>query len=442
MNKKEIKDTIIDLKMFILLWITQAFSSLGSSMTSFALVIWSYEEKKSALTTSLLTICSYAPYVILSIFAGTLSDKFNKKKVMLMCDSIAALSSVVVLVLLHVGQLKIYHLYILNAINGFMNSIEQPASDVATSLLVKEKYYQKVSGMKSLTNSITTLLTPIIATCFLTFAGTDIVIAFDLLTFIVAFITLAFFIKIPDSKIIEDNNDTLLKRTKSGIAFLNNNKGILELILFLAGVNFIASIYNAALPAMFLSRNGGSKTALGAENAFAGIANILGSIYVTISKKPKSRVKVICNSLLFSLSTENFLLAFGRSTPIWCIGAFLGWVFIPVMAANMDVLLRSNIKVEMQGRVYAVRNSFQFFTIPLGYLLGGFLVDYVFEPFMASMSNKSILIKIFGRGKGTGAALLFFVIGILGSLMCLLFRRCKLMWNLDKLDTLKEKAIH
>ena len=132
MNKKEIKDTIIDLKMFILLWITQAFSSLGSSMTSFALVIWSYEEKKSALTTSLLTICSYAPYVILSIFAGTLSDKFNKKKVMLICDSIAALSSVVVLVLLHVGQLKIYHLYILNAINGFMNSIEQPASDVAT----------------------------------------------------------------------------------------------------------------------------------------------------------------------------------------------------------------------------------------------------------------------------------------------------------------------
>lgn len=102
------------------------------------------------------------------------------------------------------------------------------------------------------------------------------------------------------------------------------------------------------------------------------------------------------------------------------------------MAANMDVLLRSNIQVEMQGRVYAVRNSLQFFTIPLGYLLGGFLVDYVFEPFMASMSNKSILIKIFGTGKGTGAALLFFVIGILGSLMCLLFRRCKLMWNLDK----------
>lgn len=194
MNKKEIKDTIIDLKMFILLWITQAFSSLGSSMTSFAIVIWSYEEKKSALTTSLLTICSYAPYVILSIFAGTLSDKFNKKRIMLICDSIAALSSLIILVLLHVGQLKIYHLYILNAINGFMNSIEQPASDVATSLLVKEKYYQKVSGMKSLTNSITTLLTPVIATCFLTFAGTDIVIAFDLLTFIVAFITLSFII--------------------------------------------------------------------------------------------------------------------------------------------------------------------------------------------------------------------------------------------------------
>lgn len=64
---------------FLRLWSTQTFSALGSSMTSFALVIWAYEQSGSALSTALLSICSYAPYVRLSIFAGALSDRWNKK---------------------------------------------------------------------------------------------------------------------------------------------------------------------------------------------------------------------------------------------------------------------------------------------------------------------------------------------------------------------------
>lgn len=71
---KTIHHTFKGLHTFVLLWATQAFSALGSSMTSYALVIWAYQQTGSALSTSLLTICSYAPYVLLSIFAGALSD--------------------------------------------------------------------------------------------------------------------------------------------------------------------------------------------------------------------------------------------------------------------------------------------------------------------------------------------------------------------------------
>lgn len=70
--------TLKELKLFIILWLTQSLSSLGSAMTNFALVIWLYQDSGSALKTSLLTVCSYAPYVIMSIFAGAVSDKWNK----------------------------------------------------------------------------------------------------------------------------------------------------------------------------------------------------------------------------------------------------------------------------------------------------------------------------------------------------------------------------
>ena len=224
----------------------------------------------------------------------------------------------------------------------------------------------------------------------------------------------------------------MLDAVRDGLRFLKRNRGILDLILFLAAINLIASLYNAALPAMLLSRQGGGQAALGLVNACSGAANVAGSVAVSLCRPPKSRVRVICNALLFSMSTENLLLALGRSLPVWCVGAVLGWLLIPVMNANMNALLRSRIPVELQGRVYAARNTLQFFTIPVGYLLGGVLVDRVCEPLMAAQPPGGPLVLLLGEGKGSGAALLYLALAAAGVLVCLAFRRDKAIWALEK----------
>ena len=89
----------------------------------------------------------------------------------------------------------------------------------------------------------------------------------------------------------------------------------------------------------------------------------------------------------------------------------------------MDVILRTTIPVELQGRVYACRNTLQFFTIPIGLFLGGFMVDNVCEPFMSASENLSILKTFFGTGKGSGAALMMFILGVCGSLICIITGR-------------------
>lgn len=426
------KTTFYELKSFFILWITQSFSSLGSAMTNFALIIWLYQKSGSALTTSMLSICSYAPYVLMSIFAGAFSDRWNKKATMLLSDSFAAICTVVVFILLKTENLEVWHLYIINALNGLMNTVQQPASDVAITLMTPKKYYQKISGMRSFSNSLVTVLTPVLATAVLSFSSIETVIVIDLLTFSLAFLSLLLFIKIPEISDKKINKDSFLLSVKSGLMYLKVNSGILWLILFLASINLIASIYDSALPAMILSCENGGKTVLGIVNTCVGIATLAGSIIITFIPKPKSRVKVICNTLLFSMSTENFLLAIGKSPVIWCIGAVLGWICIPIMNANMDVIFRTKIPVEMQGRVYSVRNTLQFFTIPIGYFLGGILVDKVFEPFMEHISSDNLITLLFGEGKGSGAAMLFFVIGIAGVIVCLIFRKNKNIYNIEK----------
>ena len=420
--------TLNELKYFIILWLTQAFSSLGSAMTNFALVIWLYQDSGSALTTALLSVCSYAPYVLMSIFAGAISDRWNKKAVMLICDSFAALCTVITLILLKTGNLEVWHLYILNAFNGLMNSVQSPASDVAVTLLTPPKHYQKTSGMRSFSGSLVSILTPIISAAVMSFVGIEAVIVFDLITFAVAFMTLLCIIKIPKIEKQSDKGENLLQSAKNALLYLRSNKGIFWMIMFLSTINLVASIYSAALPALVIPKAG--ETAYSLINSCTGFFTLLGSVAATFFPKPKSRIKVICNCLLISMSTENFLLAFGNHPAIWCIGAFLGWSVIPLMNANYDVIFKSNVPKEMQGRVYSVRNTLQFFTIPVGYFLGGLLVDKVFEPFMEK-TKFSLLIDIFGTGKGSGASLLFFIIGIAGVIVCLIFRRIKSLKELE-----------
>ena len=470
-----LKNTIKELRTFLILWSTQSLSQLGSAITNFALTLWLYQRTGSALQTALLSVCSYAPYVLLSVFAGAFSDRWDKKRVMLFSDLSAAFCTVIVLLLLKTDSLRPVHMYLLNAVNGLMNTVQQPAGDVAMTLITPVKHYQKTSGMRSLSNSLVTILNPVFATALFAFAGLEAVIYTDLATFAVAFVTLLLFIRIPavsaeeecsartekaikeegsagKEKLTEGEAPAKAKNTadvetwtenlaeaenpskaaekegifdsiKTGLSYLKNHPLILVLILFLAAVNFVASAFDAVLPALILPRENGGEAVLGIAMSCAGMATLAGSLAVTLLPAPKNRVRVIYVTMLISLSTENFLLAFTGEPVLWCAAQVIGWLPVPVMSANLDVILRTTIPVNMQGRVYACRNTLQYFTIPIGFFFGGLLVDEVCEPLMAASAPGGLLRLCFGSGKGSGAAMMMCILGILGTGICLGFGR-------------------
>ncbi|MCI8712800.1 MAG: MFS transporter [Ruminococcus sp.] len=424
------KNLMRELRTFFVLWSTQSLSQLGSAMTNFALTLWLYQRTGSALQTAFLSICSYAPYVCMSIFAGALSDRWEKKKVMLACDTFAACCTVTVLVLLKNGLLAPWHMYLLNAVNGLMNTVQQPASDVAMTLITPKKHYQRTSGLRSFSNSLVTILNPVIATALFSLGGMDVVIYVDLATFAVAFATLLLFVRIPNLA-NENKREAFSESMKAGLRYLRNNQLILVLILFLAGVNLVASAFDAVLPALILPRENGGETVLGIVTSCAGVATLIGSLVVTVLPAPKNRVRVIYVTMLISLGTENFLLAFTRTPFLWCLGQVVGWLLVPVMSANLDVVLRTTIPENMQGRVYSCRNTLQFFTIPIGLFLGGYMVDEICEPIMKNVSAGSMLPGLFGNGKGSGAAMVMFVLGVTGIMICLIFGKILRRYEFD-----------
>ena len=72
----------------------------------------------------------------------------------------------------------------------------------------------------------------------------------------------------------------------------------------------------------------------------------------------------------------------------------------------------------MQGRVFSTRDTLQYCTIPLGYLLSGIFADYIFEPFMKGDSVlRNLFTKIVGEGTGSGIAVMLLLTGIIGTII-------------------------
>ena len=333
----------------------------------------------------------------------------------------AALTTVTAFLLIQANCLGPWHLFLINALNGLMNTVQQPASEVAATRLIRREYYQKTGALRSLMRSMNTILTPVFATMLYAFGGLSAVIIIDLSTSSVAFTVLLLFIRIPVPEKADKGNETFIGSVKLGISWLKANSLILKLIFFLSGINLIDSASNAALTPLILSKTANNESVLGIVDFCIGVATLAGTFMASYTSPPKDRVKAICLSLFFSMSTENFILSLSWSPIIWCFGVIMGWIFIPFMGADLDVVFRSTIPVDMQGRVYACRNTMQFFTIPIGSLTSGVLIDNFFDPFMSRQNDKSLLCAVFGIGKGSGAALLMAVLGVAGVDVCTIF---------------------
>lgn len=410
------------LRKYIIFWLSQSVSQLGSAMTSFALILWTYTVKHSALTVSLMTFCNYVPYIIVSLFAGTFVDRHSKKKIMLISDSIAALGTIFIWRFAFMGNLQMWHVYLVNVLVGSMNAFQQPASSVAIGKMVPKEKLANVSGMNSFSSNLITVLTPALAAGIYSLAGLGAVLLIDIGSFVFAFCVLLFGIRISEDAPQNQKYQSIFKGCREGLSFLKNNSLIMRIVLTMALLNFFSRLtYENILSPMILARSNDNSMILGVVNAVIGAAGILGGIIVSFGTKAKDHVKMIYFSAALSFLFGDLLMGVGRSPILWCVAGIAASLPIPFINAGQNVIMYRSVPEQMQGRIFAVRNAIQYSTIPLGILLGGYLADYVFEPFMAGSSPFARMLQaLVGTGIGSGMAVMFLCTGTFGCLFSII----------------------
>ena len=279
MKSGNIVSTIKDLRSFLLLWGSQTVSALGTAMTEYALVIWVYEEEGTASSVTLLTICIFLPTILLRFVGGALADRWDKKRIMLIADLFAACGTAVVYVLHAFSALRVWNLYLIDVLLSLMNALQEPASFVATSLLVPKEHYARASGLQSFSGAAVGILAPALGALLLSFGGLGAVLMCDLCTFFIAFAVLLLCIRIPKTETAREEAETpFLRSCTEGFRWLRGHRAILFLSLFMMLVNLLAKLGDDGMIAPFvLARSGNDVRALGAVQSCTAMGVLIGS---------------------------------------------------------------------------------------------------------------------------------------------------------------------
>ncbi len=404
------------IRTFVLIWLGQLVSLVGSSLTSFALGVWVYERTGSATQFALISLFVALPAVVLAPFAGVFIDRWNRQWAMIISDAGAGFSALVILLLLSTNQLELWHIYLGVAINSAFNTFQWLAYSSTVTLLIPKKHLGRAGGMAQLAESLGLVIAPGLAGVLLEAIQLEGVIQIDLLTFIFALLTLLI-VRVPNPPKSHDKNridtpqNSVLRQAFYGWNYLKARPGLMGLLIFFAISNFLVGVVTVLGPPFILSL--ASPAVLGIVMSIGGGGMLVGGLLMGIWGGPKRRIYGVLGFEF--LAGVSILLAGLR--PSVLLFAVLGTIFffrLPIVNGSRDAIWQSKVAPEVQGRVFSVRRVISWSARPLAYLIAGPMADNVFEPLMAVDGPLAGNIgNIIGVGPGHGISLLFVIVGVL-----------------------------
>jgi hypothetical protein len=405
---------------FMLIWVGQVFSLLGSAMTGFALTIWAWQATGQATALAMVGFFGFVPVVLLSPMAGALVDRYNRKKIMMLADFAAGVPTIVNLLLYASGSLQIWHLFITLSVSGAFQAFHFPAYSAAVTMMISKKHYARASGMLSTAEFASGIFAPIAAAALLAIIGIAGIMLVDICSFLFA-IGLLVFAKIPQPPATDSglkSRGSIWKESAYGFRYIYERRGLLGLQLSFLFFNLFAVISNVLLAPMILSRTADNYVILASVFSAASVGGVVGSVIMSSWGGPKRKM----HSLIFALCSHGAftsllgitLLSVNYNSVVWMVVSFFPTLVGAFANSSSQAIWQSKVAPDVQGRVFATRALIARLCAPISMLIAGPLADNIFEP---AMMPGGSLAPAFGEltyiGPGAGIALIFVITGIL-----------------------------
>ncbi len=400
-------------RAFGAVWFGQVISFIGSGLTSFALGVWVLQKTGQITQYALISMFFVLPGVLLGPLAGTLIDRWDRRKAMFISDLGAGISTLSIAAVYLLGGLQVWYIYVAVFVSGAFGSLRMPSMQAAMTQMIPRKNFGRASGMMEIVQIGEFLIAPAVAGGLMGKIGLAGVILIDFTSFLFA-ISILFFVRIPQAETTAEGHvgsGSMLQEMTYGWKYIAARPGLAALMLLFALSNFTTEMTVVLFTPLILSF--GTTAQLGLAMSLSASGFLAGGLLMSIWGGPRRRLRIVIIFMIL-LGMFSALIGLRASVGFIIINGFFATLCVPILSSSNQVIWQKKVAPDVQGRVFAIRRTIVLATPLLTYVVAGPLADRVFEPMLAIHGPLAGSVgQILGMGPGRGIGLLFVSMGLL-----------------------------
>jgi MFS transporter, DHA3 family, macrolide efflux protein len=424
---------------FLNVWLGQLISLFGSKLTEFALGFWileqTYRDTGTITQFAITILLIYLPKVLVSPLAGVIVDRWNRRWAMILSDGVTGIIAIAILLLVTTQYLAVWHIYLAITITSTFSALQAPAYVSAIAQIVPQKHLSRANGMVQVSSGIAKIASPFIAGLLMKFIGLEGVLIIDIITFIIALVSLTI-VRFPNLKRINSIKNSPIEQfiddTISGWDYITTRPGLLRLLGFVAISYFTTGMLEVILWPLVYEPN--STERLGSILSIGGCGVLVGSLLMSVWGGTKKLVLLILSCVALQ-GLVIFIAGFKTSLVVLSLSVFLYLFSQPIIITSNQAIWQNKVPTNLQGRVFALQQSLERALAICAYVTAGPLVDKILNPLMI---EGSFLNRTLGRfigteiGQGRGISLLLIVLGVLNLILVAIAIQEPRLLNLEK----------
>lgn len=356
---------------------SQTISLFGSALVQHAITWYITLKTQSGMMMTIAIICGFLPAFFLSPFAGVWADRYHRKTLIVLSDSLIAAATLVLAILFSIGHNEIWLLFAASAIRAFGTAVQIPAVGAFLPQLVPEEKLTKVNAINSSIQSLVMMASPMLSGALLVVAKIETIFLIDVVTAVIAILILLLFLHVPaHAKALTKQTIGYFEDLRKGLLYINNHDYVKTFFLF--NVFFFILITPAAfLTPLQVTRSFGPDIwRLSAIEITFSVGMAAGGLIMAYwgGLKNKVHTMILSNFIIGALT-----LALGITSVFWMYLGFmvLTGLVIPIFNTPATVLLQQKVEEDYLGRVFGIMGMIVNSMMPLGMLIFGPLADFI-----------------------------------------------------------------
>ncbi|MFA6365962.1 MAG: MFS transporter [Candidatus Hydrogenedentales bacterium] len=357
---------------------SQAVSIFGSMLVQYAIMWHITLTANSGSVQTLYIICGILPTFFISPFAGVWADRHDRRKLIMLSDSMIAVTTLIVaIVFLASREKSLVLLLAASAVRALGQGIQTPSVGAFLPQIVPQEHLTKANAFASTIQSVIMLASPLLSAALLSFASLEAIFFIDVATALAAVSILGLFLKTPPHERASRKIElSYFHDLRKGFSYIGSHAYLKFFFLYCAMFFFFAAPIAFLTPLQVARSFGGDVWRLTAIEISFSLGMMGGGLLMGTWGGFRNRVHTMAfSSFLMGAMT----LALGLVPVFWIYLLFMALtgVSMPIFNTPASVLLQEKVEPDFLGRVFGVLGMISSVMMPIGMLLFGPIADVV-----------------------------------------------------------------